>query len=285
MAFGDSMKAVSSSNGSGEGKTFINQWIDPQRGANRTGRRVFRILPVDGNMPDETRWAEFWVPVMQGGNQRQQRVMVDASNPFNNPVWKRLYADLPKEVNGKPNQARKLPKQRFALNVLDMTKVITLPDGTFAYPSEDNKYYMLKDGNTVKVDGVPTVLNQVRILEGSSGKAGGKHMLQQLADLVGSVSHPDNDDQILQLTEFDIALKVTGDGMDTRRSFMIAGNYKALTDEQLAMPRFDIAAWAKPWPDDVIDALLDGEDFTEVMENSGIVQFPALIGDDEEVPF
>lgn len=289
MAFGDSMSKNTGMGGDGEKKVYVNQWLDPQRGANRTGRRVFRILPLVGedgtlSMPDEVRFAEFWIPIVQGGRQRQQRVMVDAGNPFKNPVWERLYADLPKEVNGKPNPDRKLPKQRFALNVLDKTKVIALPNGQFAYPSEDGKYYMSQDGGTVKVEGVPSALMQVRIIEGSAGKAGGKHMLQALADLIGSVTAPDDDDKILSLYEFDIALKVSGTGTDTRRSFNIGSDYKPLNTEQLALPRYDLATWAKPWPENVLNALLDGEDFDEVMQDAGILLFPKLdnVEDEEE---
>lgn len=288
MAFGDSMNKIGNGGtGDGEKKVYVNQWLDPQRGANRTGRRVFRILPMvseDGSlsMPDEARFAEFWIPVMQGGRQRQQRVMVDAGNPFKNPVWERLYAELPKEVNGKANPDRKLPKQRFALNVLDKTKVIALPNGQFAYPSEDGKYYTTQDGSTVKVDGTPTPLMQVRIIEGSAGKAGGKHMLQALADLIGSVTAPDDDDKVLQLFEFDIVLKVSGTGTDTRRSFNIGSDYKPLTADQLALPRYDLVTWAKPWPDSILNALLDGEDFDEVMKDAGILLFPKLEGQTED---
>jgi hypothetical protein len=292
MPFGDSMQRQAEN--SGEVRTYISQWLDPQRGANRTGRRVFRILPIVGEdgtlvMPDEVRFAEFWIPVMQNAKVRQQRVMVNPDNPFKNPVWERLYADMPKEKAGKPNPDRKLPRQKFALNVLDMTKVIELPSKQFAYPSDDSKYYTVEDGKKVKLDGTPTVLNQVRILEGSAGKAGGKHMLQMLADLSGSVSDPNDEERILELYEFDIVLKISGEGTDTRRSFNLGGNFKALSGEQLAMPRYDLTSWAAPWPNDVLNALLDGEDFDSVMEGANITLFPKLDTDEEdseeEAPF
>jgi hypothetical protein len=238
-------------------------------------------------MPDETRFAEFWITVMADGRQRQQRVMVNSQNPFKNPVWERLYSDMPKEKNGKPNPDRKLPKQRFALNVVDLTKVIELPNKQFSYPSEDGKYYVMQDGKPVKVDGTPTPLTQVRVLEGSAGAAGGKHMLQGLADLVGSVSDPNDEEKILQLYEFDIALKVSGEGTDTRRSWTLGGNFKPIPAEFLTLPRYDLETWTKPWSDDVLNRLLDGEDFNEVMETAGITLFPRLADDvdDESVPF
>lgn len=302
MAFGSSMKAqTASASGSGEKKTFINQWLDPQRGLYRTGRRVFRILPMvddegvmipgeDGRgiTSDEVRWAEFWIPVIDNGRQRQQRVIVDWKNPFNNPVWERLYADLPKETpEGKPNPKRVLPKQRFAINVLDRTKVLYGPNGEVLYPNEQDKYFILENNIPKEVKGTPTVHNQVRILEGSTGKAGGKHMLQQLLDYVDSVSDPtDESERKLYLHEFDLALKVTGENQDTRRSFQLASNFKPLTAEQLALPRYDIAAWATPWPNEALDALLDGEPFNEVIERyPNIVLYPSLPQDDQEILF
>lgn len=285
MAFGDSMK---NTRGAGTGSTedFINPWIDPLRGIYRTGRRVFRILPhttpAGMVMQDEVPFAEYWIPVMKQGQQRQQRVMVDPYKPFSNPIWERLYHDLPREVNGKPNRDRVLAKQRFALNVLDKTKVIKLPNNKFAYPSENGQYYTEVNGTTTKLDGTPSPLLQVRILEGSNGKPGGKHMLQGLNDLVGSVTAPDNEDRVLQLYEFDIALRVTGEGTDTRRTFQVAGDFRPLAEEYINLPRYDLKSWVKPWPHSVINALLDGEDFDEVMKDSGIVLFPQLEGEVEE---
>lgn len=290
MAFGSTMTAKPTASGDGEKKVFEVQWIDPLRGLYREGSRRFRILPaVDANghmlpgddnrgyVPDETRFAEYWIPVMQGGRQRQQRVMVDWQNPFKNPVWERLYADLPKEVNGKPNPNRKLPKQRFALNVLDKTRVLFDEQGNVVYPNPEGRYFIMKDDKKVELQGTPTPLMRVRVLEGSAGRAGGKHMLQQLADLVGVVTRPDDKYEVtLHLHEFDITIKVAGKDTDTRRSFHLGSDFKPLTAEQIALPRYDLDAWAKPWPNEVLDALLDGEDFDEVMKDAGIRLFPTL---------
>jgi len=284
MAFGDSMKmAANASATANSTDSFMNIWTDPQRGVYRTGRRVFRILPVYANgklvVPNEVSFAEYWIPIMRKGVQKQQRVMVDFGNRFRNPIWERLYEAMPKEVNGKPNRNRKLANQRFAMNVLDKTKVIKLPDGRYAYPSENGQYYVDSNGVASKLEGTPTQLNQVRILEGSTGKPGGKHMLRGLGDLVGSVTHPEDDERVLQLYEFDIVLKVSGEGTDTMRSFNLGGNVQSLTEEYINLPRFDLESWVKPWPHSIINALLDGEDFDEVMQGSGIVLIPQIIKD------
>lgn len=287
MAFGQSMVQATnaSSTSADNAKDYVNIWMDPQRGVYRQGRRVFRILPIMKNgkmeVPTEVSFAEYWIPVMQGGKQRQQRVMVDFTNRFRNPIWERLYEHLPKEINGRPNENRKLAKQRFALNIFDKTKVIKLPDGTYAYPNADGKYVMSTgDNQTTPVQGTPEALMQVRILEGSTGKVGGKHMLRSLSDLVGSVTHPEDDSRTLHLYEFDIALKVSGEGTATVRSFMLGGSIAPLTDEQLALPRFNLEEWTRPWPHNIINALLDGEDFDEVMKGSGIVLTPRIIKPD-----
>jgi hypothetical protein len=293
MAFGSSMKETSTGTPDGEKpRRFESQWIDPQRGDNRTGRRVFRMLPVveDGVMvpgeddrgvtASEVRFAEFWIPVIDGDRTRQQRVMVDWRYPemYHNPVWARLYADMPKEKNGKPNPDRKLPKQRFAINVWDRTKVLFGPSGEIVYPNEKDKYFLTIDGKRVEITGTPTPLNKVRVFESSAGKEGGKHVLQQLMNYVGAISHPTDEDEVkLHLHEFDLAVKITGEGTDTVRTIQPGNNFTPITEEMYLAPRYNLEDWAKPWPHDALDALLDSEDFSEVMERfPEIVLFPML---------
>jgi len=281
MPFGASMKSTSQSGTASVEGSYANIWMDPQRGSNRTGRRVFRILPDISSstgvlvMPEEAAFAEYWITVKAQGKDRKQRVMIAPDRRYNNPVFNRLFAHLPKEE-------REIAKLRFAINVLDKTKTIAVDvsknngskETVYAYPNEKNEYYTA-DG--AKLAGVPAPLNQVRILEGSNGREGGKHMMQGLIDLIG-VTHPTDEDRVMSLYEFDIALRIAGEGTNTRRVFSVGGDFNPIPEKYITLPRFNLQEWAKPWDDGALEALLNGEDLYEVVQSYNITLTPKLVG-------
>ena len=102
-------------------------------------------------------------------------------------------------------------------------------------------------------------------------------MMQGLIDLIG-VTHPSDEDRTMVLYEFDIALKISGEGTMTRRVFSVGGDFNPIPDKYLTLPRFNLKEWSKPWDDGALEALLNGEDLYEVVQSYNITLTPKLIG-------
>lgn len=277
MAFGNSMTKQAERKNTAtdtDGQKYEHQWVDLH-----AGTRVVRLLPSsdDARQPEEeVRWAEVWLELPAGG---YARVMLDWQNPWNNPIWSFVQAQQKAGVEafqkGKEQYRRMMPKQRFGINVLDKTPVVFDEDGNVIYPNEKGVMNTNARGKIVGiVPGEPKPLNRVRILEGSAGQKDGKHLLQQFIDTAENIE--DNEGNQRGLAEVDIRVRTTGTGIDTKRSLFPLANFKPLTDEEMSLPRYDIAAWAKPWPNEMIERLMDGEDLAELVQEFGIVQFPQL---------
>jgi hypothetical protein len=286
MAFGQTLKEAQKGN-STEGNTFNSPFLPT-----KSGKRVFRVLPIydnEGNLiaPTETRWLEVWWEVNVETPFKKRRLMLNWLNPYENPIWEYIQATT--EPKSKDRSA-KMPKNKFALNVLDRTPVIVLENGDVVYADETNKWTISANNKfipEVKADIKAAPLNQVRILEGSAGREGGKHLLQNLVTTSENIDHPSGDGRLAQLYEVDLRLSTTGRDLDdTSRGFFITSNFKPLTKKELALPRYDLEAWTKPWPNDALQALLDGKNFDEVVEQHGIVLYPKLIQkeEDEDTP-
>lgn len=273
-----------------------------REGGSKTGKVLMGPEPAE-----ETVFMYAWWEVNVGGNKVARRIMLDPfaggdvnKARFNNPLWK-FIADNFKD---KAARERKAIKQAFALNVWDKTPVMEV-EGKIYYPAEDGTWrklaYMDKGRLVSKGDsqnklpehynasledalenGWATPLNEVRILEGSYGKPlaeGGKHLFAQFEALFNTVE--DGDGVIRRLGEFDLRLSTTGEGIGTQRAIRNLSNFKPLSDEANLSPRYDLATWTKPWPDEVVQALIDGEDFNDIVEQYKLATFPALFDTDE----
>lgn len=291
MAFGSTVKEKPAARVYAEGEqpqTFEWQWI-PLNGGNKKdkevkgGSRRIRLLPeldTDGklvvgddgkiNTETESRFLEVWLNVMIDGSIKPRRVILDWRNPWDNPYW-RLVAD-PTE-KGSPE--RKAQRQKFAINVVDLTPVITDENDRYVYPDENGVYRLSAQGKFVDVaDGKPAPLRKVRILEQSAGNKGGKHFLQQLISAVAGLE--DGNMEQRQPHEVDLLIKIEGIDVDTTRSLRPTANFNPLPDELIYAPRYDLEAWTRPWPDDAVEALINGADFNEVVEQWNITLFPEL---------
>lgn len=276
MAFGQSMKKSQETQTEGDQKRDW-YWLDLHSGV-----RVFRILPevdqfgnfvfTDGHTQPESEisWYEAWWTVIAGGNEVKRRIFLP--NQFDNPLWRYVQENYEK---GSPE--RKLVKQRFGVNVYDVTKVLFNEEGLAIYPDEKGKYMILATGKKLEVEakGDPVPHNKILILEGSAGKAGGKHLLNQLFELTGNIDNP-HTGEVATLSEVDLRVKTTGEKISTVRNFFPSSNFKPLPEDVVKMPRWDIASWVKPWTDDAIERLIAGEDFNEIVEEYGIQLFPKL---------
>ncbi len=290
MAFGQTVteKKVRTATDGEATQSFEWQWI-PLNGGNRKdkevkgGARKIRLLPEikdgkvvvdEGGKPvaaTESRFLEVWMDVMKDGQMKPQRIILDWRKPFDNPYW-----ELVAQPTEKGSPQRRAQRQKFALNVIDLTPVLVSENGRYVYPDEEGVYRIGATGQFVDTpEGKPTPLRKVRILEQSAGDAGGRHFLQQVIDAVTNLE--DGDGEPRQPHEVDLLIKVTGIDVDTRRSLRPTANFNPLPDELVFAPRYDLDAWTKPWPDEAVIALINGADFNEVVEQFNIQLFPELM--------
>lgn len=293
--------------GEGEKQVFESQWMPKVNGT-----RLFRLLPAldnDGQiiltprlstvtgMPvtkkaatgktaslkdltvvgpepeEEVAFLAVWWTVLVDGQPTQRRLILDPERRWNNPLWKYVEKKFEK---GTPE--RSAFKTLCAMNVYDMTPVVEF-EGNIFYPDDKGDFRVQATAGNGKlvtnaVEGDSRPLNKIRILEISTGEMGGKHTFQQLADLANSVE--DSDGLIRRLPEFDLKLRTQGSGIKTTYSIRNTSNFKPLPNEVAQLPRYNLRQWLAPWPDAAIEALLNEEDFNEVVAEHNIVLFPSL---------
>lgn len=290
MAFGKTMTKPKPTTADGtEAQQFEHQWMNTGNGI-----RKLRILPevINGvltqeqatdstgkiikgetvTIPEtEVRWLEAWWDVMVGGQTQRRRLILDWRNKWNSPLWKHIQANYEKG-----SQERKALKDRFGINVLDMTPVLFDGNGRVVYPDINGVYNVPAYGSkrVETVMGDPKPLNRVRIFEGSTGDIGGKHLFQQVADLAEGLE--DTSGKPRGIHEVTLILKTQGEGIKTTRGIRQSSDFAPLSDEYVFAPRYDIAEWSKPWPSEMIERLIDGEDFNDLVEEYNIKLFPEL---------
>jgi hypothetical protein len=299
MAFGKTLKAPKEQPADG-GQVSLTEWhwLNTQE-----GRRFFRLMPAlneDGSLvqepvldpvgkptkkkttvpEQEVRWLEAWWPVMVDGQEQKRRLFLNPANRWKNPLW--LYIA---EHFEKKSPERSLLKDRFGVNVLDMTPVLFDEQGRAVYPDIDGKYVILAHGKRLEkpLEGTPEPHNKLRILEGSAGDAGGKHLLQDIMNNADMLTDPDGNPK--QLHEVTIIMTTRGTGIKTTRSTRASSDFAPWKGEFTMLPRYDIATWVKPWSDEMITRLIEGEDFNQLVQEYKIPTFPKLFSTTEEELF
>lgn len=243
----------------------------------RDGKILYGLEPAE-----ETVFAFAWWPVMVNGALAPRRIFFDPDRRYDNPLWKHIDATWPKVAKGMP-----IPKERmaiklgFAMNVYDVTPVVRTDKGIF-YPVESGEYILRAYMNTGKIEDNPDnlppnylapedakPLNEIRVLEGSYGAKG---LFQQFLNIEGTVE--DADGLIMRLPEIKLRLRTTGRDLATQRIVQPMLSFGAPPLEVVTQTRYDLKAWTAPWPDEAVQALLDGDDFTEVTSSFSCVLFP-----------
>lgn len=291
MAFGKTLKPSKPTTGSGDGEQikYVWQWMNIG-----SGHRKFRLLPeiADGAVvkvpvldstgkvikgkfttttESEVRWFEVWWDVMADGDTRKARVILNWEDPWHNPMWQYISKNFEKG-----SQERRAFKQRFGVNMVDMTPVLFDKDGNVVYADISGTYNISARGKRVEtVKGNPEPLMQVRILEGSAGDEGGKHLLQQIKDEAEDLQDPDGTPR--ELHEVTLLMKTTGEGIKTVRTVRRSGDFNPLPDSLIYAPRYDIASWATPWPTEMLERIMADENFPDLVEEYGIKLFPELM--------
>jgi hypothetical protein len=156
--------------------------------------------------------------------------------------------------------------------------VIFDDNGYPVYADEKGNYVITALGTRLDtaVLGEPEPLNQVRVIQGTSGRTDppGKHFFQQFYNLIGTFE--DGDGTIRDLWEYDLVIKITGIDTETVRALTPQPNFKPTPEDMVFAPRYDLAAFAKPWPNDAIEDVLNDRDYNEVVAEYGIVTQPQL---------
>lgn len=289
MAFGQTLikpQTANKTTADGEpAQQFTWQWI-PVNGGNATdnepkgGNRRIRLLPEldnEGNLvkpmeaATETRFLEVWLPVTSEGQQKRGRIILDWRKPWSNPYW-----ELVAKPTEKGSQARTAMRQKFALNVLDRTPVYFTAEGVAVYPDENGAYRLNPQGKIIQFtpDGKPTPLNQVRILEQTTGDPGGKHFFQLIVDAIAGLE--DGDGNTREPYEVDLQISVKGIDKMVRRGVRALSSFSKLDDVFVFAPRYNLEQWLRPWPDEAVIAVINGADFNEVVTTFGLTLYPEL---------
>jgi hypothetical protein len=234
----------------------------------------------------EVRFVEVWWMFMVNGKEQKRNIRIDwqGKQRWDNPLWA-----IANETD-KGSEERKAFKEHFCMNVVDKSFVVFDDKGYPVYADEKGKFVITALGTRLDtpVEGDPQPLNQIRILQGTSGRTDppGKHFYQDFVNLINLVENDDDSKLTYQLHEFDITVNVSGYGKSTSRPVNATNNRKPLPDSLIYAPRYDLATWAKPWPNEAIQDLLDGKDYYEVMKAYDIQQYPQLKAvRTEEMPF
>lgn len=273
-----------------------------REGGKKTGAVLLGPEPAS-----ETVFLAAWWQVTVGTAKGNRRIMLDPNaggDPntakFKNPLWKYIQDNFAKGA-----RERNAIKTLFALNVWDMTPVMRNDIGQLFYPAEDGQWRLLAFGNGGKLieandkqiklpthykmdiedaleAGHAEPLNKVRILEGSYGKPGGKHLFSQFEQLANTVE--DGDGITRRLGEFNLRLLTTGKDMETVRTIRNLNNFLLLPHEANFSARYDLDTWTKPWNDEAVERLIDGEDYNEIVAEYKFAQFPELFDLTEDKP-
>jgi hypothetical protein len=271
-----------------------------REGNKKTGNILLGPEPAS-----ETVFLAAWWQVTVGSGKGLRRIMLDPNaggDPntakFKNPLWEHIQANYPKG-----DRARNAIKTLFALNVYDMTPIMRNDTGQLFYPAEDGQWRLLAFGNNGKLidpndkqiklpthykmdledaldAGHAEPLNKIRILEGSYGKPGGKHLFAQFEQLANTVE--DGDGLIRRLGEFHLRLFTSGIEMETVRAIRNLNNFSSLPNEAHFGARYDLEKWTQPWSDEIVEELIEGRDYNEVVEEYHLEQFPQLIDQSED---
>lgn len=266
-------------------------------GGKKSGKIARGPIPAD-----ETVFMFAWWKVNVGGEEKAKRLMLDPfaggdinTSKFKNPLWKFIQDNY-----AKGSRERNAIKLAFALNVWDMTPVMRNAEGILFYPAEDDQWRLQAYGNNGKLidpkdkfvklpehykmdmeeaieQGFAEPLRKIRILEGSYGKPaaqGGKHLFAQFEQIAKTFE--DHTGMIRNLGEFDLRLTTTGVEIDTIRAIRPVNRFAELPPEANFGARYDLETWTRPWPDEVIERLIEGDDYNDLVEEYQLAQFPAL---------
>lgn len=237
MAFGESLNKLSRQS-EDQGRTQEVPFV-------RLGEheRVFRIMDTR-----EFMFWSAWFKVNVRGQKVRRSVILGTNDVINE--WNSVHG----YNRGDPDYIS--PRPRFAVNVLDRTKVIR-KDGDVLFPNKTGRY---EDANGRLVSGTPEDYNKVLIWEF------GKSTLETIVSLSKYMRSRNNPQKSVSINDVDIIVVSEGEGL--RRAIRVLQGFEEgpLPAHLSSLPLYDLQSIFKPFPDEAIKKLLDGEDYYEVLD-------------------
>jgi hypothetical protein len=226
------------------------------------GIRRFQLL---ANLEDSTgeepveipvRSYAVWLPVRVGDNQSKRRIFTSFRD-------REL---LPEHIQSKM-------LSRVFMNVFDLTPVLEIdqnPENTdevvLAYPDERNQFFTGFGDKRQTHQGKASPNKRIMVLEASAS------LLTAIEGQIGLVVNMEGE-PVEDLLEMQFSARMVADAKDPKRRVATAqGTYIPHIERSIDnLPRYNTKAFA-PWPRDAIQALIDGEDFNEVVKTYNIVR-------------
>ena len=198
-------------------------------------------------------------------------------NPWDNAVTRYLDAlDLPKA-----ERDNYFPKEVFYASIIDVspTKMV---DGKLIYPDTRGQF-------DAALKSTPTVIQRTpRVLTSSAGKVYdtngdivGKNAYAQLLSALAGEFDPVQDRRLLP-HEYTVRMVISGQGTDTAYKFASTSDREEYDWDTMKV--YDIPSWVKVTPDEVIEALLEGADWNELIKLHNLELYPQLITMDANEP-
>ena len=272
MAFGDSVKAAAKAaeNNKSKSAAFSNV---PVYVPLKKGVVTLRLFPEDVIM-----WKEYWmeIPVTrkdENGNEKtsiEKRPLILAVFNALDEEWENAesgYDPVSQMLYNQSEEDRKknYAKTRFAMNVLNRTLGKTNDDGAFI-PHEDGSPW-----NVVQV-----------LSQSASVKSTGKDFLSDLITVAQSMRGSNG--KPIQPHEGDIQVITTGEKFnEIKRTVLPSYNQEPVDFSKFV--RYDLEAFYKPYPFEMLQDIIDGAEWNETRERYGISAFPSKEVQEEDLPF
>lgn len=192
---------------------------------------------------EQTFW-RYWIPVRVGDRYEGRSVIAAYDNPI--------------KTSDRLNDQAKRPSRRFVVNVYDRTEVIRTPDGAVVYPDEFGSFSL--NGNPVS--GRKTPRNEVLILEF------GMDMMNEFLVQDGRMRSRKDHSKVLRVTETDLILVVRGQGRERTVKVMQGFNEDPVDVNEI----YDLSEIVRPYPNEAIQELLDGQEYTDVLKKYNLIR-------------
>ncbi len=224
------------------------------------GERIVRILDRS-----KTEFWRYWMDVNVNGKREGRSITIASKRE--SPIAR--YFD----AIGFGNPGFRGINRRLLLNVLDRTPVKKTAQGLTVYADAKGVYPSTHSYENISAS--PIVQNnKVYIMEF------GPQLLDNLLMLHERI-RSQRTYEPLPLWQFDVKIISKGKGIDTTR-VAFPDDQTPLSEELLALPKYDLTQVAKPMPVEYQQKLLDGADYNEVMKELGWERPVATVPQDNE---
>lgn len=242
MAFGESLQRRDTGSG-GTGTRFESPYLRLP-----AGERIIRIMDDE----EVVFWRYFINVNVGGGRTGGKPIIVHRDNPI-----KTMMDSL-----GEGHPRFRKVERRMVLNVLDRTPIVRWTDGRTIWPNEGGIFLNPETGEPL-VQPETQVNNRMYILEL------GSLLMQNFAHLHQNFRPKDDPSRQIPIQQVDVKITTFGSGKDTKRFAVATDVWGPLPKELANLPRYDLKEVTKPMPNESVQRLLDGDDYSDVLRDLG----------------